>query len=160
MSNRNSPKSQFPAWQARHKNERFVRISRSMKESPAWKSLGKNATQLYLTCMEWTYDAESRPQTVASKKLYPRDEWPDSPNIKDGDFFLKLVIYVILGAVWLRFASPLQIGSFQLNGAPLGMMVGVIVASRDKNTVDRKIAYAVLLVMMILTYFLPAAIVL
>ena len=78
----------------------------------------------------------------------------------DGDFFLKLVLYVILGAVWLRFASPLQIGSFQLNGAPLGMMVGVIVASRDKNTVDRKIAYAVLLVMMILTYFLPAAIVL
>lgn len=88
MSNRNSPKSQFPAWQARHKHERFVRISRSMKESPAWKSLGGNAILLYLTCMEWTYDAESRPQTVASKKLYPRDEWPDSPNIKDGDFFL------------------------------------------------------------------------
>ena len=59
-----------------------------MKESPAWKSLGKNATQLYLKCMEWTYDAESRPQTVASKKLYPRDEWPDSPDVKDGDFFL------------------------------------------------------------------------
>lgn len=88
MSNRNSPQSQFPAWQARHKHERFVRISRSMKESPAWKSLGGNAILLYLTCMEWTYDAESRPQTVASKKLYPRDEWPDSPNIKDGDFFL------------------------------------------------------------------------
>lgn len=88
MSNRNSQKSQFPAWQARHKNERFVRISCSMKESPAWKSLGKNATQLYLKCMEWTYDAESRPQTVASKKLYPRDEWPDSPDVKDGDFFL------------------------------------------------------------------------
>ena len=70
MSNRNSPKSQFPAWQARHKHERFVRISRSMKESPAWKSLGGNAILLYLTCMEWTYDAESRPQTVASKKLY------------------------------------------------------------------------------------------
>lgn len=78
----------------------------------------------------------------------------------DGDFFLKLVIYVILGAVWLRFASPLQIGAFQLNGAPLGMMLGVIFASRDKNIIDRKIAYAVLLVMMILTYFLPAAIVL
>lgn len=85
---------------------------------------------------------------------------PMTKDSSDGDFFLKLVIYVILGAVWLRFASPLQIGSFQLNGAPLGMMVGVIVASRDKNTVDRKIAYAVLLVMMILTYFLPAAIVL
>lgn len=88
MSNRNSQKSQFPAWQARHKNERFVRISRSMGESPAWKSLGKNAMNLYFKCLSWTHDAESRPQTVASKKLYPRDEWPDSPNIHDGDFFL------------------------------------------------------------------------
>ena len=88
MSNRKTQKSQFPAWKAHHKHERFVRISRSMKESPAWKSLGGNAIRLYLTCMEWTYDAESRPQTVASKKLYPRDKWPDSPDVKDGDFFL------------------------------------------------------------------------
>lgn len=88
MSNRNSQKSQFPAWQARHKNERFVRLSHSMEESPAWKSLGKNAMLLYFKCLSWTHDAESRPQTVASKKLYPRDEWPDSPDVKDGDFFL------------------------------------------------------------------------
>lgn len=88
MSNRNSQKSQFPAWQARHTNERFVRLSRSMEESPAWNSLGKNAKNLYFKCLSWTHDAESRPQTVASKKLYPRDEWPDSPDVKDGDFFL------------------------------------------------------------------------
>ena len=43
---------------------------------------------LYFKCLSWTHDAESRPQTVASKKLYPRDEWPDSPDVKDGDFFL------------------------------------------------------------------------
>nr|DAG29310.1 MAG TPA: hypothetical protein [Caudoviricetes sp.] len=28
-------------WQARHKHERFVRIFRSMAQSPAWMSLGK-----------------------------------------------------------------------------------------------------------------------
>lgn len=89
MSNRNSRKSQFPAWQARNKNERFVRISRSMEESPAWKSLGKNAIRLYLKCMAWTYDAENRKKEKASEKLYPRDKWLDSPcNIQDGDFFL------------------------------------------------------------------------
>lgn len=88
MSNRNSQKSQFPAWQARHKNERFVRISHSMKESPAWKSLGGNAILLYLTCMEWTYDAENRKKEKASEKLYPRDKYPDNPDIKDEDFFL------------------------------------------------------------------------
>lgn len=89
MSNRNSRKSQFPAWQARNKNERFVRISRSMEESPAWKSLGKNAIRLYLKCMAWTYDAENRKKEKASEELYPRDKWPDGPyNIQDGDFFL------------------------------------------------------------------------
>lgn len=24
----------------------------------------------------------------ANEKLYPRDKWPDNPDIKDGDFFL------------------------------------------------------------------------
>ena len=31
----------FPAWLARHPHERFVRIPRSMRKSPAWMSLGK-----------------------------------------------------------------------------------------------------------------------
>lgn len=88
MSNRNSQKSQFHAWQARHKNERFARLSHSMEESPAWNALGGNAIRLHFKCMAWTYDAENRKKEKASEKLYPRDKWPDSPNIKDGDFFL------------------------------------------------------------------------
>ena len=79
----------FPAWQARHKHERFVKIYRSMEESPAWMSLGKNAIRLYFECMEWTCDAENRKEEKANAKLYPRDKWPDGPyNIQDGDFFL------------------------------------------------------------------------
>lgn len=89
MSNRNSQKSQFPAWQARHKHERFLRLACSMKKSPAWMSLGKNAIRLYFECMMWTYDAENRKIEKASEELYPRDKWPDGPyNIQDGDFFL------------------------------------------------------------------------
>lgn len=88
MSNRKSPKSQSLPWQARHKHERFVRIFRSMEESPAWMSLGKNAIRLYFKCMAWTYDAENRKQEKASGELYPRDKWPDNPDIKDEDFFL------------------------------------------------------------------------
>lgn len=88
MSNRNSRKSQFPAWLARHPHERFVRIPRSMRKSPAWMSLGKNAIRLYFECMEWTYDAENRKEEKANEELYPRDKWPDNPNIKDEDFFL------------------------------------------------------------------------
>lgn len=88
MSNRNSQKSQSLPWQARHKHERFVRIFRSMEESPAWMSLGKNAIRLYFKCMAWTYDAENRKEEKANEELYPRDKWPDNPNIKDEDFFL------------------------------------------------------------------------
>ena len=88
MSNRKSPKSQSLPWQARHKHERFVRIFRSMEESPAWMSLGKNAMRLYFECMMWTYDAENRKQEKANEELYPRDKWPDNPDIKDEDFFL------------------------------------------------------------------------
>lgn len=88
MSSRNRQKNSFPSWQARRRNERFVRLPQSMEESPAWKSLGKNARDLYSKCIAWTYDAENRKEEKASEKLYPRDKWPDSPNIKDGDFFL------------------------------------------------------------------------
>ena len=51
-------------------------------------SLGKNAIRLYFECMEWTYDAENRKEEKANEELYPRDKWPDNPNIKSEDFFL------------------------------------------------------------------------
>lgn len=78
----------------------------------------------------------------------------------DSAYFLKLVLYVILGTFWLKFAEPLQIGGFLINGFPLGLIIGLIFASHDHFRVDRKIEYAILIVMTILTYFLPAGIIL
>ena len=77
----------------------------------------------------------------------------------DGVYFLKLVLYVVLGSLWLKFAVPLHFGGFILNGIPLGLVLGLIFASHDHFQVDRKIEYAVLIVVTILTYFLPAGIV-
>lgn len=77
----------------------------------------------------------------------------------DGVYFLKLVLYVVLGSMWLKFNVPLQFGDFILNGIPLGLVLGLIFASHDHFQVDRKIEYAVLIVVTILTYFLPAGIV-
>lgn len=82
------------------------------------------------------------------------------PVETDSTFFLKLILYVLLGATWIRFASPLHFGSFQLNGAPLGMLFGVVLASHDHFAIDRKIEYALLIVMMVFTYFIPAGIIL
>ncbi|HET8690387.1 MAG TPA: hypothetical protein VFL81_03035 [Candidatus Saccharimonadales bacterium] len=77
----------------------------------------------------------------------------------DGTFLLKVVLYVVLGTLWLKFSHPIAIGSFALRGLPLGLVLGLIFASHDHFQVDRKLEYAVLIVMTILSFFLPAGIV-
>ena len=80
------------------------------------------------------------------------------PTETDSAYFLKLVLYVVLGSVWLKFADPFIIGGVVLNGLPIGLVLGLIFASHDHFQVDRKIEYAVLLVMTILSYFAPSGI--
>ncbi len=77
----------------------------------------------------------------------------------DSAYFLKLVLFVVLGTFWLKFANPIQIGDFLVSGFPLGLVIGLIFASHDHFQVDRKIEYAILVIMTILTYFLPAGII-
>ena len=80
-------------------------------------------------------------------------------NESDGAYFLKLVLYVVLGSLWIKFAVPVEIGSFVVSGVPFGLFLGLVIASHDHFQVDRKIEYAILILMTILTYFLPAGIV-
>lgn len=77
----------------------------------------------------------------------------------DSLYVLKLVLYIVLGTMWLKFATPLEFGPFIFNGLPLGLALGIVFASHDHFQVDRKIEYAILIVMTILSYFLPAGIV-
>lgn len=78
---------------------------------------------------------------------------------RDSTYFLKLVIYVILGTLWLKFDTPVHIGDVVVNGLPLGLLIGLIFASHDHFQIDRKIEYAILLLMTIVSYFLPAGLV-
>lgn len=79
---------------------------------------------------------------------------------RDSTYFLKLVVCIILGACWIKFMAPLQIGPFALNGLPIGLLVGLIVVSQfEKFQFNRKIWYAILVLAMITSYFLPAGIV-
>lgn len=77
----------------------------------------------------------------------------------DSVYFLKLVLYVVLGSFWLKFAAPVQIGDFLVHGFPLGLIVGLLFASHDHFQIDRKIEYAILILVTIVTFFLPAGIV-
>jgi hypothetical protein len=90
---------------------------------------------------------------MAKKKQTPQTE-------SDSTYFLKLVLYVILGAFWIRFSQPLEFGYITLNAFPLGLLVGLLFASHDHFQIDRKIEFAVLIIVTILTFFVPAGIIL
>lgn len=79
----------------------------------------------------------------------------------DGTYFLKLVVFVLLGTFWLKFQQPISWLGVPFSGVPAGMLVGLILVSRsEKIQADRKIWYAILLVVTIISYFVPAGIVL
>lgn len=88
----------------------------------------------------------------------------DIKNVRtetDSAYFLKLVLFVILGSMWLKFETPLALSdTFHLQGVPLGFIVGLIFASHDHFQIDRKIEYAILLVVTIASLWLPVGVIL
>ncbi|MGB4761726.1 MAG: hypothetical protein WBP12_00015 [Candidatus Saccharimonas sp.] len=77
----------------------------------------------------------------------------------DGKYFLKLVLCIVLGTVWLKFSAPLAVGPAVFNGLPIGLFVGLLIVSRfEKFQYDRKIWYAILVIVTVVSYFLPAGI--
>jgi hypothetical protein len=78
----------------------------------------------------------------------------------DGQYLLKLVLVVLLGTLWLKFNAPLQVGPFMTGGVPVGMLFGLLIISRfEKMQYDRKLWYAILLIVTIISFFAPAGIV-
>jgi hypothetical protein len=78
----------------------------------------------------------------------------------DGTYFLKLVIFVLLGTFWIKYAQPITWGSFPVPPVPAGLLIGLILVSRlEKHQADRKIWYAILIIVAIICYNAPAGIV-
>lgn len=69
----------------------------------------------------------------------------------DGVFLLKLLLYILLGSMWLKVSSDSSVAI----GVPTGFIVGLIFASHEHFQIDRKIEYAALLVAMLFGYFAP-----
>jgi hypothetical protein len=68
----------------------------------------------------------------------------------DGVYLLKLVLYIILGSMWLKVSG----GGFQLP-LPVGFIIGIIFASHEHFRIDRKIEYAALIISMLVGYIAP-----
>lgn len=69
----------------------------------------------------------------------------------DGVYLLKLVLYLILGSLWVKVSHGESIEV----GIPIGLIVGLIFTSHEHFQIDRKIEYAVLLIAMFIGYFAP-----
>lgn len=70
----------------------------------------------------------------------------------DSTFFLKIVLYLILGSVWVVIPWI----SMSL---PIGLVLGVLYASHDHFQIDRRLEYVVLLLASIISFAAPVGIV-
>ena len=71
----------------------------------------------------------------------------------DSVYFLKMIFYLVLGSFWLRISN----GTSEIP-LPVGLAIGVILASHERLQIDRKIEYAILIMAMFLGYWLPIGI--
>lgn len=102
---------------------------------------------------------QNKQRTYARNRTVSRRGYAKNTET-DGQYLLKLVLVVILGSLWLKFAHPFSIGAVPMTGLPIGMLFGLLVVRRfEKLQADRKIWYLVLIVVTIISYFVPAGIV-
>jgi hypothetical protein len=72
-------------------------------------------------------------------------------NTSDSAYFLKLVLLVILGSLWLKMGDG---QSWQVP-IPIGLIFGLLFISHEHFRIDRKIDYAVLLIAMVVGFWAP-----
>lgn len=71
--------------------------------------------------------------------------------VLDGVFFLKLVLYLVMGSLWVKVSR----GESMQIALPIGLIVGVLFAAHEHFQIDRKIEYAVLVVAMLIGFLSP-----
>ncbi len=96
-------------------------------------------------------------KTVSKKRNY---RYKDRLAEADGVYFLKLVIVVLLSTLWLKFNDPVTWAGVPFGAFPLGALIALVgIRLLEKDVYDRKIWFAVLVIVTILSYFVPAGIV-
>ena len=76
----------------------------------------------------------------------------------DGVYFLKILLFFIVGSIWLHF-SDIEILP-GISNLPIGLILGLVFAAHEHFQIDRKVEYAVLLGATILSYVAPIGVVL
>jgi hypothetical protein len=73
----------------------------------------------------------------------------------DSAFFLKAVIFLILGSQWIYIES----GNEWQIPIPVGLIIGLVFATHEHFQIDRKIEYVVLLFATFISFWLPIGLV-
>lgn len=74
----------------------------------------------------------------------------------DRVYLLKLILYLIVGAQWLKIQTK---GNVQIP-IPVGALIGLIFAAHEHFQIDRKVEYAILVVAMFIGFWVPLGLVL
>lgn len=69
----------------------------------------------------------------------------------DGVYLFKMVLYLLLGSMWVKISE----GGDMALPIPIGLIVGLVFTMHEHFQIDRKIEYAVMLVAMLFGYFAP-----
>ncbi len=72
----------------------------------------------------------------------------------DSGYFLKLVMYLIIGSLWVKISY----GDDNQIPIPAGLIIGLIFARHEIFQLDRKIEYALLLLVSFIGFWLPVGI--
>lgn len=72
------------------------------------------------------------------------------PAETDGAYFLKIVLYLIIGAQWVYLVNPDQSRQIPL---PIGLAIGALFAAHDHFQLDRKIEFAILAIACFIGYW-------
>ena len=78
----------------------------------------------------------------------------------DSTYFLKIIVYILLGMFWLRLSTPLELAGFTFTAFPVGLLVALLFIRHDHFVIDRKIEYPIVIVAAIVSFFFDAGIVL
>lgn len=72
----------------------------------------------------------------------------------DSVYFLKLVLYLIVGSIWIKATK----GESSQIPVPIGLVIGLFFTRLEHFQIDRKIEYAMLLVATLIGFWLPLGI--
>ncbi len=77
----------------------------------------------------------------------------------DSTYFLKIVVYIMLGMFWIRLGQPIPIAGMTFTAVPVGLLLALLFICHDHFAIDRKVEYPIVIIAAIVSFFFDAGIV-